>query len=60
VERRFKEARRQAGRIFLKIDSDLTLEAVLRKLTDKVRKSHYSGGQVIVHLTATGKTYFGK
>jgi hypothetical protein len=57
VERRFKAARHQADRVFLKIDAPLTQEAVLRKIIDKTRKSDYSGGLVIVHFTATGKPY---
>jgi hypothetical protein len=58
IEKRFKESRKKADRVFFKIDSDLTQEAVLRKLIDKIRKSGYSGGMVIAHFTSTGKTYF--
>jgi hypothetical protein len=44
--------------VFLKIDSDLKQKEVLRKIIGETRKRDYSGGMVIVHITATGKTYF--
>jgi hypothetical protein len=58
VEENFRTARRQADSVFLKIDSSLSQEAVLRKLIDRVRKGGYCGGLLIVHFTASAKTFF--
>jgi hypothetical protein len=58
VEHRFRESRKKADHVFFKIDSHLTLEAVLSKLIDRIRQSDYSGGMVVAHFTETGKTYF--
>jgi hypothetical protein len=58
VEEHYRKSRKKAARIFFKIDSDLSQEAVLRKLIDRIRKGNNTGGLIIAHFTCTGKTYF--
>jgi hypothetical protein len=58
VEEHYRKSRKKSSRIFFKIDSDLSQEAVLRKLIDRIRKGIYSGGLIIAYFTHTGKTYF--
>ena len=58
IEEHYRSSRMKAERIFFKIDSDLSPEAVLSKIIDRVRKGKREGGHIIAHFTHTGKTYF--
>lgn len=58
IRENFKDARKKAENVFLKIDADFTQELVLKKLIGTVRRGGYSGGMVIVHFTRSGKTYY--
>jgi hypothetical protein len=58
IRENFKDARRKAENVFLKIDADFSQEVVLEKLIGTVRRGNYSDGMVIVHFTKTGKTYY--
>jgi len=58
VEARFKEARMKADRVFLKIDSSLTKENVIRKLKEVIVSKSYCNGQIIVYFTENKHLYF--
>jgi hypothetical protein len=58
IRENFKDARKKAQNVFLKIDADFTQEVMLKKLIGTVRRGNYSGGIVIAHFTKTGKTYY--
>jgi hypothetical protein len=58
IEEHYKEARSKAGRIFFKIDSHLSQEAVLGRIIDRVKKERYTKGLVIAYFTHTGRLYF--
>jgi hypothetical protein len=58
IRENFKDARKKAESVFLKIDADFSQEFVLEKLIGTVRRGNYTGGMVISHFTETGKTYY--
>jgi hypothetical protein len=58
VKENYKEARKQADNVFLKIDSPFTPEQVLRTLSGTVRRGGYAGGLIIVYFTGLCKIYY--
>jgi len=58
VEDNFKEARKKAENVFLKIDTNLSRETVQRKLEGVILQKNYRGGLVIVYLKAAGALYY--
>jgi len=57
VEERYKEARVKSANIFMKIDGDLSLNNVMRKLSGYIRRKSYSGGVVLVYFSRSGEYY---
>jgi hypothetical protein len=58
VEDNFKEARKKAENVFLKIDTNLSREAVQRKLEGVILQKNYRGGLLMVYLKAAGVLYY--
>jgi len=58
VGENFKEAKEKADSVFLTIMPDYSKEAVQRKLKRTIIAKGYQGGLIVVHFTATGKTYY--
>jgi hypothetical protein len=58
VEKRFKESRMKADRVFFKIASSLSNDEVIKKLKWVIMQKSYFGGQIIVYITESGKLYF--
>ncbi|MDR3140025.1 MAG: hypothetical protein LBT95_10215 [Treponema sp.] len=58
IKENYKEARKKADNVFLKIDSDFTPEQVLRTLFGTVRRGNYSGGLIIAYFTGLKKIYY--
>jgi hypothetical protein len=58
VEKRFKQSRKKAERVFLKIDSDLSRDEVMKKLQGVILQKGYEGGRVLAYFTASERLYF--
>jgi hypothetical protein len=55
IERRFKESREKADRVFFKIDAPLTHHEVTRKLSGIITRKAYCGGVIIAYFTETAE-----
>jgi hypothetical protein len=58
IEERYKEARKQAENVFLKIDSALSKEDVIRKLEGTILQKSYQEGRILVYFTESTKLYY--
>jgi hypothetical protein len=55
IERRFKESREKAERVFFKINAPLTRHEVTRKLSGIITRKAYCDGVVIAYFTETAE-----
>ncbi|MDR1901916.1 MAG: hypothetical protein LBQ88_06525 [Treponema sp.] len=58
VRENYKDARKKADNVFLKIDPDYSPEQVLRLLVGTVKRGAYSGGLIIAYFTTLKKIYY--
>jgi hypothetical protein len=58
IERRYKEVRRKAEHVFIKIDSPLSRHDVSRKLADVIRRKAYQSGFIWVYFTVSDELFF--
>jgi hypothetical protein len=58
VEKRFKESRKQAEKVFMRIDAPLKRDEVSRQLQGLILKKNYQGGEVIAYFSETDKLYY--
>jgi hypothetical protein len=54
VEERFKESRKKADRVFIKINADLSRPEVSRKLAGIIAKKDYRGGIINAYFSKSG------
>lgn len=58
VEKRFKESRKQADNVFMRIDAPLKREEVSRQLQGLILKKNYQSGEIIAYFSETDKLYY--
>jgi hypothetical protein len=58
VKENYKEARKKADNVFLKIDAAFTPEQVLRTLIGTIRRGNYTSGLIIAYFTGLQKVYY--
>ena len=57
VEVRYKEARKKASFIFMKIDSQLSRHDFTRKLSGYIKRKGFSGGVIFAHFSNSDEFY---
>ena len=57
IEQRYKEARAKTAHVFIKIDADLSLHDVRRKLAGCINRKKYTGGIILVYFSQIGELY---
>jgi hypothetical protein len=58
IQDHYREARKKADNIFFRINSDISTNAVLRNLIERVRKGGYSGGLIMAYFAFKDKLYY--
>jgi hypothetical protein len=58
IKENYKDARRKARNVFMKIDADFSPEQVLRTLIGTVRRGDYIEGLIIAYFTGIEKFYY--
>jgi ATP sulfurylase len=58
VKENYKDARKKADNVFLKIDAAFTPEQVLKTLIGTLRRGNYTSGLIIAYFTTLKKIYY--
>jgi hypothetical protein len=58
IKENYKNARKKADNVFLKIDAAFTPEQVLRTLIGTLRQKDYANGLIIAYFTGLKKIYY--